>query len=237
MDDRHATAAGSDSINNSHTATADSGPGATRDATTGASPASPPARSQRVCPSSRKWSFGKEPRPRNASVSSREPVMLRDSVRYPTDSTFEDTVEKGTAQTGRRQAAKPQLVNLGHLRRKVRSMRQSMSHRSSTTLAVEKTASPQSQAPEVHRHSVHNIPYQPTIRQAATEMYHDTHIELARMTRTEYQSPSPRVPPMEFRDKIPGRHFSKDDGNLQDECKCYRKAWGTRAKRSGCVML
>lgn len=51
-----------------------------------------------------------------------EAVAIRDSVGYPSASSFEATIEKGTARFGRRASTKPRLVDLSGLRKKVKRM-------------------------------------------------------------------------------------------------------------------
>ncbi|KAI1207849.1 uncharacterized protein F4807DRAFT_168249 [Annulohypoxylon truncatum] len=64
----------------------------------------------------------RQQRRRPSRPSHLEPVAIRDSVGYPSASSFEATIEKGTARWGRRSSTKPRLVDLGGLRRKVKRM-------------------------------------------------------------------------------------------------------------------
>ncbi|KAI1456228.1 hypothetical protein F4805DRAFT_232183 [Annulohypoxylon moriforme] len=111
-------------------------------------PVAETARTSQTSFASRAWIFGKVPnynpnnpnshsrtdrsstyyyerpprRPSRQSHSHLEPVAIRDSVGYPSASSFEATIEKGTARFGRRNSTKPRLVDLGGLRRKVKRM-------------------------------------------------------------------------------------------------------------------
>ncbi|KAI2471112.1 hypothetical protein F4781DRAFT_441071 [Annulohypoxylon bovei var. microspora] len=214
------------------------------------------ARCSQASFASRAWIFGKvptyEPHPhphphphRRPSNLRLEPVALRDSVAYPSASSFEATIEKGTARFGRRNSTKPRLVDLGHLRRTVKRM--TVMRRASGRGGVLKTAGAtpatlreafngeseggrddmdKTQTDERAPEQVRSNP--PTNHQVATTMDHETQNDVVLRTKTE--SPSPRVPEMPFRDKIRGKHFSRTTGNLGEEVLDYVKE-----KRRGCA--
>ncbi|KAI1099455.1 hypothetical protein F4804DRAFT_83451 [Jackrogersella minutella] len=89
-----------------------------------------PARTSQASVSSRTWIFGKTAN-QGRTLKPPDPAALRDSVAYPSGSEFEDTIEMGTAKTGRRVPSKPRLVDLGgrlrtKIKRKRKKMRESM---------------------------------------------------------------------------------------------------------------
>ncbi|KAI1645301.1 uncharacterized protein F4817DRAFT_188489 [Daldinia loculata] len=67
------------------------------------------------------WMLRRDPELGSDRFSKRESVVIRDSVAYPSESSFEDTIIKGTAQTGQRNPSKPRLIDLDRIRRKMRS--------------------------------------------------------------------------------------------------------------------
>ncbi|KAI0880470.1 uncharacterized protein GGS22DRAFT_193241 [Annulohypoxylon maeteangense] len=86
-------------------------------------PVAETARASQSSFASRAWIFGKVPSYHNSQRRPHlDPVAIRESVAYPSASSFEATIEKGTARCGRRNSTKPQLVDLGGLRRTVKRM-------------------------------------------------------------------------------------------------------------------
>ncbi|KAI1086318.1 hypothetical protein F5B19DRAFT_169184 [Rostrohypoxylon terebratum] len=207
-----------------------------------------------------------------------EAVAIRDSVGYPSASSFEATIEKGTARFGRRAPTKPRIVDLSGLRKRVKRMtmlRRGSENRSVSGLGSGATPATlreafgearvivepsidigrereleqerdgerevvQIQLPpaahtrpdmknEEHEHKPESPRFSPqTNHQLATLMYHQTHNDIIRRSKTEPLAV--RAPELPFRDKIRGKHFSKTTGNLGEEVASYDKG-----KRRGCT--
>ncbi|KAI1771525.1 hypothetical protein F4818DRAFT_445214 [Hypoxylon cercidicola] len=148
--------------------------------------------SRQASSSSRRWGFGRSQN-RNSAYSylSDRGVSIRSSVTYPSDSTFEATIVKGTAQTGQRYQSKTQLIELGRPRRKSWGPGQQSSQSSHT---VAETAS---LSPSEHI-SKDQAEDQVTNHQAATEMYHNA---IAPMAKTPAPSPTPIPDPTPVRSR------------------------------------
>ncbi|KAI0836858.1 hypothetical protein F5Y06DRAFT_298092 [Hypoxylon sp. FL0890] len=204
-------------------------------------PTSTPSQNLQADSTSQKWALGRElvkdPNRRYSCFSKRESVVIRDSVAYPSESSFEATIKECTAQTGRRTSTKPRLVDLDRIRRKMRRIKRSGSHRGS----VVETASTASTAATSEAGQVEYVMLSPiTSRHAVTEMYHETQHDITLQTRL--RSPSPREPPRPFRDRIRGRDFSRTAGNLENGILGYARADDRDASRhkfcsSQCVIL
>ncbi|OTA65981.1 hypothetical protein K449DRAFT_255932 [Hypoxylon sp. EC38] len=192
---------------------------------------------------SQAWGFGREPviEPirRYSYFSKRESVIIRDSVAYPSESEFEATIKEGTAQTGRRTSIKPRLVDLDRIRRKIRRIKRSGSHRGSTTETVSTTSiGGVSEAGHFEQVTLSPI----TSRQAVTEMYHETQNDIMLQTTAPSPSPPPREPPKLFRDRTRTRDFNQTARNLEDGFSNYPPADGRDGKKrkycpSPCVIL
>ncbi|KAI4861129.1 hypothetical protein F4820DRAFT_452224 [Hypoxylon rubiginosum] len=144
--------------------------------------------------STRRWGFGRSQNRNSAYYSDRENrVSIRSSVTYPSDTTFEATIVKGTAQTGQRYQAKTQLIDLGRPRRKSWGPEE-QSPQSSHTVA--ETAS----LPVSRHDSEEEAEDQFTDHQAATEMYHNA---IAPMAKTPSSGLSPRLLPIQTESSVP----------------------------------
>ncbi|KAI2631384.1 hypothetical protein GGS26DRAFT_591265 [Hypomontagnella submonticulosa] len=170
--------------------------------TTALSP--PPLRRAQAGYGLRKWGFRKDSIASTNSTLKEGSVAIRESVTYPSESEFEKSIEKGTAQIGRRQPIKARLVDLG---RKVQSIAQSGSSRRGP--ATDTPASPASSGTaggaQWPNQATHHIT---TSREAVTDMYHDAQTDFARHSRA--RSPAPRERPLSFRDRIPGTRFNAE---------------------------
>lgn len=205
-------------------------------------PASTLSQSLQADHTSQAWAFGREPvidPIRRYSFSKRESVIIRDSVAYPSESSFEATIKEGTAQTGHRTSFKPRLVDLDRIRRKIRRIKRSGSHRGSTAETASITSA--AEASEAG-HFEQVMLYPITSRQAVTEMYHETQHDIMLQTRARSPSPPPREPPKLFRDKRRARDFSRTARNLEDRVSNYPGADGRDGQRhrqcsSQCVIL
>ncbi|KAI0165334.1 hypothetical protein GGR52DRAFT_575422 [Hypoxylon sp. FL1284] len=127
--------------------------------------------SQQTTLSARRWGFGRSQNrdsARSQDLESRAPI--RNSVTYPSDSTFEATIVKGTAQMGQRYRNKTQLVDLGRPERRKESSETRVPE-SSHSVAETKSLSP----------SEDSLEDQVSNHRVATEMYHNA---IARMGRT-----------------------------------------------------
>ncbi|OTB00800.1 hypothetical protein M426DRAFT_15155 [Hypoxylon sp. CI-4A] len=190
MDNRQGSIVDSNSSESYHTApTSPISPGSVL------SPAQSPAPAR---PSGdRRWTFGREPNAESDRRSKRDSV-IRESVVYPSESEFEATIEKGTAQTGQRSPTKPRLVNLSHIRRKVRSLRR-------PSIATETTASTSSPpSPSALREAIElSRLEQETIKSKTDHQDTDDVFEAPGgiMLRRITESPASRDTPRPSRDK------------------------------------
>ncbi|KAI1412735.1 hypothetical protein F5Y13DRAFT_189936 [Hypoxylon sp. FL1857] len=204
-------------------------------------PTSTPSQSLQVDSASQRWGFGREPvkdpTRRYSHFSKRESVVIRDSVAYPSESSFEATIKEGTANLGRRASTKPRLVDLDRLRRKMRKIRRGGSRRGSTT----ETASTASTAGVSEAGQPEQVMLSPiTSRQIVTEMYHETQNDI--MLQTRPRSSPPREPPRPFRDRIRGRDYSRTAGNLESGIPDYARRDGRDGSKHSlcppqCVIL
>ncbi|KAI1136408.1 hypothetical protein F5Y05DRAFT_107715 [Hypoxylon sp. FL0543] len=186
------------------------------------------------------WGLGREldrdSSRRYSWFSKRESVVIRDSVAYPSESSFEATIKEGTAQTGRRTSTKPRLVDLDRIRRKISRIKRHGSRRS----AVTETESTASTAGAFDTEDPDVMPSPTTSRQAVTAMYHETQNDI--MLHTRSRSAGAGEPMEPFRDRIRGRDFSRTAGDLESGISVYaqpnnRDAHKNRSCPSLCVIL
>ncbi|KAI6082218.1 hypothetical protein F4821DRAFT_219578 [Hypoxylon rubiginosum] len=143
--------------------------------------------------SSRRWGFGRSQN-RNSTYSNRSDrdnrVSIRNSVAYPSDSTFEASIVKGVAQTGQRYQAKTHLVDLDRSRRKSWSPE----HQSSQyNHMLAETAS--LSLSKYYSASEDEVEDEVTDQQAVAEMYHNAISPMARTpVPTPSRNPSPALP-------------------------------------------
>ncbi|KAI1398601.1 hypothetical protein F4819DRAFT_489380 [Hypoxylon fuscum] len=160
---------------------------------TPAQPPNPQARS-----GLRKWGLRQipvqDPGCDNISTrGNRGSVVLRSSVAYPSDSTFEASIVSGTAQTGLRYPTKPRLIDLSRLRCKTwGSRRPSSSHAGSSTAneAASLSSSPSSSEEEDAAEDRATMD-----RRAATEMYHHAIVPAAKTSSPMPSRESLPAPP------------------------------------------
>ncbi|KAI0377180.1 hypothetical protein F5Y04DRAFT_189815 [Hypomontagnella monticulosa] len=188
----------------------------------------PPLRRVQTSLGLRKWGFRKNSIASTNSTLKEGSVAIRESVTYPSESEFEKTIEKGTAQVGRRQPIKARLVDLG---RKVQSIAHNNSLRHIPLINT--PVSPTSSATAVDTQSPSQVTHRTnTSHEAATDIYHDTHSDTAYESRA--RSPAPREPLLSFRDRIPGGRFNLSAEKLQDELSAYKKTYNRRKARRSC---
>ncbi|KAI1385366.1 uncharacterized protein F4822DRAFT_342365 [Hypoxylon trugodes] len=161
-------------------------------------PSSTPTKKRERSPVSRRWVFGCCCFPKRVRQDS---APIRDSVRYPSNASFEDTIVKGTAWTSRRYPIKPRLVDL---RRKIHSVRRSVSHHNLKTGLPSATAS--SSRGIFEEHPLEQLRTQSMSRQTTTEADREALSDTSSSLLDRF--PSPPEPQGPFCDKIPDKHFS-----------------------------
>ncbi|KAI8958438.1 hypothetical protein F5Y11DRAFT_360017 [Daldinia sp. FL1419] len=144
--------------------------------------------------------------------SKRESVVIRDSIAYPSESSFEDTIIKGTAQTGLRSPSKPRLIDLDYLRRKMRS---ATTRRGSATTEGS-GSSFGSWICEIRQpEPVMLSPI--TSQRAVTEMYHESQSDIVLHSRTRDSTLRGQDTPLRYQSGGGGGRSSETVGNTPHE--------------------
>ncbi|KAI1654463.1 hypothetical protein F4813DRAFT_392716 [Daldinia decipiens] len=161
------------------------------------------------------WMLRRDPDLGSDCFSKRDSIVIRDSVAYPSESSFEDTIIKGTAQTGQRNPSKPQLIDLDHIRRKMRSATTRRGSQRSTrtdtsTLSLGCWLS--DMRPPEH------IMLSPiTSQRAVTEMYHESQSDIVLHSRVRASSLRERETTLRFQSGTRGGQSSETIGNTPHE--------------------
>ncbi|KAI2603056.1 uncharacterized protein GGS25DRAFT_526093 [Hypoxylon fragiforme] len=190
-------------------------------ATAVTAPASPS--SARAAPGPRIWGLRKGSVTSECTCpSNRGSVALRDSVAYPSsDSTFEASIIKGTAQACQCHPSKPRLIDLDNLRLKVKDLRRSMSRNNSIAEETSSWSRDIELSPPQHI-----VIHPPTEQRTATDMSNETQSDSFKVAKT--RSPSLLIPPKRFRDKIRSKHFNRTPENLELECPGHTEVQNER---------
>ncbi|KAI1468329.1 uncharacterized protein F4812DRAFT_362848 [Daldinia caldariorum] len=128
--------------------------------------------------------------------SKRESVVIRDSIAYPSESSFEDTIIKGTAETVQRNPSKPRLIDLDYIRRKMRSAtgRRGSQWSDTTDTSVSSFSGWFSEIRPPEPILLSPI----TSQRAVTEMYHESQSDIeihSRARASSLQGPETPLPP------------------------------------------
>ncbi|KAI0848804.1 hypothetical protein F5Y00DRAFT_81810 [Daldinia vernicosa] len=161
------------------------------------------------------WMLRRDPDLGSDRFSKRESVVIRDSIAYPSESSFEDTIIKGTAQTGQRNPSKPRLIDLDRIRRKMRSATTRRGSQRSTatdtsTLSLGCWLSEMRPPEQVMLSPI-------TSQRAVTEMYHASQSDIMVRSRTRASSLRERETTLRFVNGARGGQSSETVGNTPHE--------------------
>ncbi|KAI0121960.1 hypothetical protein F4814DRAFT_438125 [Daldinia grandis] len=174
-----------------------------------------PAQSPQATTHPQVWMLRRDPDLGSDRYSKRESIVIRDSVAYPSESSFEDTIIKGTAQTGQRNPSKPQLIDLDRIRRRLRSATTRRGSQRSTTTDTSALSLgcwlSELRPPE-------QIVLSPiTSQRAVTEMYHASQSDIMLHSRARASSLGDRETSLRFQHRVRGRRSGETVGNSPHE--------------------
>ncbi|KAK6953337.1 hypothetical protein Daesc_005640 [Daldinia eschscholtzii] len=167
--------------------------------------------------------------------SKRESVVIRDSIAYPSESSFEDTIVKGTAQTLQRNPSKPRLIDLDYIRRKMLGATTRRGSQQSTKTDTSGSSSFTGWFPEMR--PPEPIVLSPiTSQRAVTEMYHESQSDIVTYSRARASSLRGPETPLQLQSGARGRQSGETvRSSYESERSDYSVTQNIRQHKRSCM--